>query len=75
MCGAISGWNPTLHKRVGMLFTCSAFLLCSVGFQPEMAPLIYGENLWGKFTGKICGENLRGKFTGKIYGENLWGKI
>ena len=27
MFGAISGWNPTLHKRVGMLFTCSAFLL------------------------------------------------
>ena len=25
--GAISGWNPTRHKRIGMLFTCSAFLL------------------------------------------------
>ena len=35
---------------------------------------IYGENLWGKFMGKINGEingeNLRGKFNGKIYGEN-----
>ena len=27
---------------------------------------IYGENLWGNFTGKICGENLRGKFMGKM---------
>jgi hypothetical protein len=38
---------------LGTLFTCSAFLLCSVGFQTEMAALIYGENLLGKFRGKI----------------------
>ena len=25
--GAISGWNPTLHSRVGRLFSCLAFLL------------------------------------------------
>ena len=25
--GAISGWNATLHSRVGRLFSCSAFLL------------------------------------------------
>ena len=27
---------------------------------------VYGENLWGKFIGKL---------TGKIYGENLQGKF
>jgi hypothetical protein len=37
----------------------------------------YGENLWGKFTGKIYGgnlrENLRGKFTGK-FKRKIYGK-
>ena len=32
--GAISAWNPTLHKRVGILFSIPT-LLCSVGFQPD----------------------------------------
>ena len=27
MTNTISGWNPTVHNRVGMLFCCSAFLL------------------------------------------------
>ena len=43
MTNAISGWNPTLHSKVGMLNSYE--LLCSVGFQPEMAlvmHLIYG---------------------------------
>ena len=26
MTNAISGWNNTLHNRIGMLFCCSAFL-------------------------------------------------
>ena len=30
-----SGWNPTLHKRVGILFTIPT-LLCKEGFKPEI---------------------------------------
>ena len=42
MTNAISGWNATLHSRVGRLFSCSAFLLlCSVAFQPEMALVMH----------------------------------
>ena len=25
-----------------------------------------------RYSGFIYGENLRGKFTGKVYGENIW---
>ena len=44
MFGAISGWNATLHSRVSRnaeQLNNIPNLLCSVAFQPEMAPNVH----------------------------------
>ena len=41
--------------------------------------MLWDENMWGKYVGKIQGENMSRKYFGKICGEtcreNMWGKI
>ena len=46
-----------------------------IGKIKKYSSFSYGENLWGKFTKKICWENLREKFARKICEKNLRGKI
>ena len=46
------------------------------GYSSQM---LWDENMWGKYVGKIQGENMSRKYFGKICGEtcreNMWGKI